>query len=157
MSRLPTKYDCLQWHGGEVIRLPNAAEVLPTNEQCIAQAFRWGDRTYGFQYHVKPTETTRSDWAGVPAHRSSRESALGANACLVLDNLVSAKLPEFAAAARQLNDGFLELISKSASPAGSNGKLPQPHVPRPIAKVQSACPTIISQQGEEVRWRLPTL
>jgi hypothetical protein len=130
MSRLPTKYDCLQWYGGEVIRLPDAAEVLATNEPCVVQAFRWGDRAYGFQYHVKPTETTVSDWAGVPAHRSSLESALGANACLQFENLVSAKLPEFAAAARQLNDGFPELISKSASPAGSNGKLPQSCVPR---------------------------
>jgi GMP synthase-like glutamine amidotransferase len=26
-----------------------------------------------------------------------------------------------------------------------------------LAKVQSVYPTIISQQGEEVRWRLPTL
>src|SRR5262249_22318249 len=137
MSRLPAKYECLQWHGAEVIRLPDGAEVLAGNEQCIVQAFRWGDRAYGFRYHVEPTETTVSDWAGVPAYRSSLESALGANACLQLENLVSAKLPEFAAAARQLNDRFLELISKSAWPAGSSARLPQSHFPGAIAKAHS--------------------
>jgi GMP synthase-like glutamine amidotransferase len=137
MSRPPANYDCLQWHSAEVIRLPDGAEIIATNERCIVQAFRWGDRAYGFQYHVEPTETTVSDWAGVPAYRSSLESVLGADACLQLQNLVSAKLPEFAAAARQLNDQFLELISKSASPAGSDGDVPQSTFPGPIAKVES--------------------
>lgn len=126
MSRLPAKYDCFQWHGAEVSRLPDGAEIIATNERCLVQAFRWESRAYGFQYHVELTETTVSDWANVPAYRSALDAALGAAACLKLQHDVSAKLPEFAAAARQLNDRFLELVSKLASQSGFEPSLSSP-------------------------------
>jgi GMP synthase-like glutamine amidotransferase len=114
ISHLPAKYDCFQWHGAEVSRLPDGAEIIATNDGCRIQAFRWGDRAYGFQYHIELTETTVSDWAEVPAYRSALESVLGPGACSQLQNDVSAKLPEFAVAARQLNERFLQLLSRRA-------------------------------------------
>jgi GMP synthase-like glutamine amidotransferase len=114
MSHLPAKFDCFQWHGAEVSRLPDGAEIIATNDHCRVQAFRWGDRAYGFQYHVELTETTVSDWAEIPAYRSALEKVLGPGGCSQLQNNVAAKLPEFAVAARQLNNQFLQLLSRAA-------------------------------------------
>ncbi len=112
MSGLPGEYECFQWHGAEVKRLPDGAEIIAANGQCAIQAFRWGRRAYGFQYHVELTETTVSDWADVPAYKSSLEATMGDGACARLQRDVSLKLPEFNAAARRLNDRFLEIASQ---------------------------------------------
>jgi GMP synthase-like glutamine amidotransferase len=136
MSCFAAKYDCLQWHGAEVIRLPEGAEIIATNARCLIQAFRWGDRAYGFQYHVEATETTVSDWAAVPTYRSSLESVLGANACKQLENAVSAKLREFEAAARRLNNQFVKLVSKSPSRTDPNSGIPQSETQAPKARVE---------------------
>ena len=117
MASLPGDYDCFQWHGAEVKHLPLGAEIIATNEHCAVQAFRWGRRAYGFQYHVELTETTVSDWAAVPAYKASLEATLGRDACPRLEKEVSLKLGEFNAAARRLNDRFLEIVSQPAEKA----------------------------------------
>lgn len=114
MSSLSSEYDCFQWHGAEVNRLPDGAEIIATNRHCPIQAFRWGRRAYGFQYHVELTETTVSDWADVPAYKASLEATMGEGACPRLQEGVSLRLPEFNAAARRLNDRFLEIASQPA-------------------------------------------
>lgn len=117
MSSLPGEYDCFQWHGAEVKRLPDGAEIIATNPHCAVQAFRWGSRAYAFQYHVELTETTVSDWAVVPAYKASLEATLGPDACPRLEREVALKLPEFNTAARRLNDRFLEIVKQPASQA----------------------------------------
>jgi GMP synthase-like glutamine amidotransferase len=112
MSRLPVEIHGLQWHGAEVQTLPPGADVLATNEYSPVQAFRWKSNAYGFQYHVELTETTVSDWADVPAYKASLEKVMGADACPRLEREAAAKMEAFNAAARKLNDGFVNLAAR---------------------------------------------
>ncbi|MHA1600274.1 MAG: type 1 glutamine amidotransferase [Alphaproteobacteria bacterium] len=114
MSRLPAEFDGFQWHGAEVKTLPPGTEILATNEYSPVQAFRWKTNAYGFQYHVELTKTTVADWADVPAYKTSLEAVMGPGACPRLEQDVSKRLAKFNESARQLNDGFLELVGGKA-------------------------------------------
>jgi GMP synthase (glutamine-hydrolysing) len=49
-----------QWHQ-DSFELPSGAELLGRSEPCSHQAYRWGDRAYGFQFHPEvDTELLRS-------------------------------------------------------------------------------------------------
>ena len=52
-----------EWHGAEVVALPPDATVLAKNEACAIQAFRYGARAYGVQFHIEVTKDTVADWA----------------------------------------------------------------------------------------------
>lgn len=100
-----------QWHGSHVSRLPAGATVLAETPVCPVQAFRWGTRAYGLQYHVEITDTTVSDWASIPAYAASLERALGRERAATLGSTVAVRLPGFRASARKLYDN-LALIGR---------------------------------------------
>jgi GMP synthase-like glutamine amidotransferase len=102
--------ETFQWHGAEVTKLPEGAEVLAMNAACPIQAIRWGRHAFGFQYHCEITETTAADWRAIPAYAKSLEEALGAIEAAGLQEVVAPKLKAFRQAARQLNVNFLSLI-----------------------------------------------
>ena len=52
-----------EWHGAEVAALPAGATVIAKNEACAIQAFRYGARAYGVQFHIEVTRDTVADWA----------------------------------------------------------------------------------------------
>lgn len=58
----PTPLPCLHWHG-DTFSLPHGAELLAWNETYLHQAFRFGDRAYGLQFHVEVTPTLVDHWA----------------------------------------------------------------------------------------------
>jgi GMP synthase (glutamine-hydrolysing) len=49
------------WHG-ETFDLPQGAEWLAHSDACRHQAFRWGDSTYGIQFHIEVTPAMIADW-----------------------------------------------------------------------------------------------
>jgi GMP synthase (glutamine-hydrolysing) len=49
------------WHG-ETFDLPPGAELLATSEHCRHQAYRVGERAYGFQFHLEVTPEMIADW-----------------------------------------------------------------------------------------------
>jgi GMP synthase (glutamine-hydrolysing) len=50
-----------QWHG-ETFDLPAGADLLATSSACRHQAFRWGDRIYGLQFHLEATPAIIRQW-----------------------------------------------------------------------------------------------
>jgi len=50
-----------QWHG-ETFDLPRGAERLASSAACQNQAFRWGDRVYGLQFHLEVTPEMIAQW-----------------------------------------------------------------------------------------------
>jgi GMP synthase-like glutamine amidotransferase len=46
-----------------VVALPEGSTVLACNEACAIQAFRYGDRAYGVQFHIEVTKDTVIDWS----------------------------------------------------------------------------------------------
>lgn len=49
------------WHG-ETFDLPEGADLLGSSAACRHQAFRFGDRLYGFQFHLEVTPEMILEW-----------------------------------------------------------------------------------------------
>jgi GMP synthase-like glutamine amidotransferase len=56
-SFFPETTTVLQWHGDTFSDLPPGAVHLADSEGCARQAFCWGTRVFGFQFHLEVTET----------------------------------------------------------------------------------------------------
>jgi GMP synthase-like glutamine amidotransferase len=111
LAGFPPKVETFQWHGAEVVTLPEAAVVLASNAACQVQAMRVGPRAWGFQYHVEITPSTVAEWGAVPEYAASLEQALGAALARELGALVAARLPAFGAAAQRLNDNLFGILN----------------------------------------------
>lgn len=61
----------MQWHG-DTFDLPEGAVPLATRETCANQAFRIGDKTYGFQFHLEVTRETVDIWTQIRAETYGR-------------------------------------------------------------------------------------
>jgi GMP synthase-like glutamine amidotransferase len=105
--------ETFQWHGAEVTRLPEGGVVLASNAMCAVQAMKVGRNAYGLQYHVEIDEDTVEDWEAIPVYAASLEKALGKEGVDQLAIDTTARLPEFAAAARHFNANFLKVIAAS--------------------------------------------
>jgi GMP synthase (glutamine-hydrolysing) len=55
-SRFPNKFEAMHWHS-DMPGMPEEAILLAKSEGCPRQAFRYGDRIYGFQFHFEMTES----------------------------------------------------------------------------------------------------
>jgi GMP synthase (glutamine-hydrolysing) len=55
------------WHG-ETFDLPSGAEWLAYSEKCRHQAYRYGQRVYGIQFHPEITAEMINDWCHQPVN-----------------------------------------------------------------------------------------
>lgn len=55
------------WHG-ETFDLPDGAEWLAYSEKCRHQAYRYGSRVYGVQFHPEITGEMIADWCAQPVN-----------------------------------------------------------------------------------------
>lgn len=115
----PEKMEALQWHGAEVSRIPEGAELLASNAASRAQAICWGEHAYGFQYHVEIAASTVSEWKSVPQYKASLERTLGTNGAEQLENVVVERLPKFWAVARQVDENLGKIMSHMGKPRGN--------------------------------------
>lgn len=63
-----------QWHR-EGFDLPTGAELLATGDTYENQAFRYGDKTFAFQFHTELTYAMMCKWTVKGAHRMSSPGA----------------------------------------------------------------------------------
>ncbi len=59
-SSLPSYFEAFHWHG-DTFELPEGAVHLYQTEACPNQAFLFGDRVLGFQFHLEATPSTVSE------------------------------------------------------------------------------------------------
>jgi GMP synthase-like glutamine amidotransferase len=114
----PARVETFQWHGAEISRLPERAEVLAESSLCPVQAFRWGEHAYGLQYHTEITASTVAEWSEIPEYRVGLERALGPNSVVRLHEEVSHRLPSLEASARQLNQNITRIATAAQSRRG---------------------------------------
>ena len=76
---LPPSLLTLQWHG-DTFDLPEGSVRLAGSSAYPNQAFRWGDRAYGVQFHVEVTIDLARQWATVPAYGAYADRVLGPGA-----------------------------------------------------------------------------
>jgi GMP synthase (glutamine-hydrolysing) len=53
----PEEFLCLHWHH-DMPGIPAGATLLAESDGCPHQAFRYGERVYGLQFHLEPTRET---------------------------------------------------------------------------------------------------
>ena len=67
-----------QWHA-YTFELPPGAVHLASTASCEHQAFRFGERAYGLQFHLEADEALIQRWLAVPAYRAELEAEAGAD------------------------------------------------------------------------------
>lgn len=103
----------LQWHGAEVLSIPEGAAVLAFSDRCAIQAFRYGRHAYGVQFHVELTRETVAAWAEIPVYAAALNKALGSGAAMRLKEQVDGLLPAFNRDALVIYDRFMSLIRQN--------------------------------------------
>ncbi len=106
---LPRRFDCLQWHGAEVKRMPEGARCLAESPDCAVQAMGWGDRAYSVQFHVEVEADTVENWARIPEYAASLEAALGGDGAASMKAACEVRMTEFNRAARQFFDNWMTI------------------------------------------------
>jgi GMP synthase (glutamine-hydrolysing) len=56
-----------QWHG-DTFDIPHGAINLASSPECSNQAFRYGERTYGLQFHLEVDKALIQRWLKTPVH-----------------------------------------------------------------------------------------
>jgi GMP synthase-like glutamine amidotransferase len=110
-AAMATRAKCLQWHGAEVTRAPEGAEILASSPACRVQAMAVGSHAFGIQYHVELTATTVDDWAEVPEYAEALETTLGADALPRFKAEAAANMADFNRDARTLYDNFMAVLT----------------------------------------------
>jgi len=65
-----------QWHG-DTFTLPQGAVHLAASPSCTQQAFRYGDKVYGLQFHLEVDEPMIERWLQVPRHIAELDALKG--------------------------------------------------------------------------------
>ncbi len=61
LSDLPNTFPVFQWHG-DTFEIPNGAKLIATSSPISHQAFRYGEKVYGLQFHLEVTEAMIREW-----------------------------------------------------------------------------------------------
>jgi GMP synthase-like glutamine amidotransferase len=104
---LPRILPTFQWHG-DTFDLPNGAVRLAGSVDYPNQAFRWGRRAYGIQFHLEVSAEMAREWARVPSYAEALERALGPAALAGVLGGLAEKAPELRALGRGMFERWLD-------------------------------------------------
>jgi len=106
----PRRASVVQWHS-DTFALPAGATLLATSPACRHQAFRYGSRAYGLQFHPEVTADMVAEWADVPEYADAMRQMRGAPEGGPFAR-VPAEAATLASRARRLYDNFTALIGR---------------------------------------------
>jgi GMP synthase (glutamine-hydrolysing) len=72
----PNQFLAFHWHG-DTFTLPTNAVLLASSSAYPHQAFRWGRRAYGVQFHLEVSQDMARDWLDVPEYAQALNEVLG--------------------------------------------------------------------------------
>ncbi len=104
---LPPELSTFQWHG-DTFELPEGAVLLASSPQYPHQAFRWGERAYGVQFHLEVSGAMVREWAEVPAYAEALARVLGPSALPKLLSEFDAAVEELQRSGRTIFERWLE-------------------------------------------------
>lgn len=73
LSTFDKRQRVFQWHE-DGIELPSGAVHLASSPASRVQAFRFGERAYGFQFHLEADGRLIDRWLSVPDHRDALDA-----------------------------------------------------------------------------------
>ena len=111
LDGLPGEFNCLQWHGAEVVTMPTGASCLVTSPACSIQAMSWYNRAFSVQFHVEVESDTVSNWAKIPEYRDALHAELGPNGSTRLEHDCSVSMAEMETMAERMYINWLHAAS----------------------------------------------
>jgi GMP synthase (glutamine-hydrolysing) len=78
LAELEKTEKIFQWHG-ETFDIPRSTRHLAFSPLCANQAFRYGTKVYGFQFHMEVDEPMIHRWLKVPDNQREIAALFGAN------------------------------------------------------------------------------
>ncbi len=103
-----------QWHG-DTFNLPKGAKLLASSPLCKHQAFKYGDRVYGFQFHLEVDKPMIERWLRVPENNKEIEELDGK----IDPEQIKAETPDYIS---RLNDLSNEVFGNFVELFGYNKK-----------------------------------
>jgi GMP synthase (glutamine-hydrolysing) len=113
LGRFKQSERVFQWHG-DTYDLPKGAVRLASSAVCQEQAFRYGDKTYGLQFHLEVDEPMIERWLKIPANVEELAPLGGDELMASIRAANPVYLPRLQVASRQVFSGLVELFRKSA-------------------------------------------
>jgi len=99
-------FDCLQWHGAEVVVAPPGAQVLAQSPACRVQALACGPRALGIQFHVEVLPQTVDEWYAIPTYAEALHRNLGQDGVPAFKQAAVREMANFNRMARVLYDNW---------------------------------------------------
>lgn len=107
ISKFRKKEKLFQWHG-DTFEMPDGAVLLAESRQCENQAFRYGDKVYGFQFHLEVDEKMIRRWLTIPANLEELKELDG----IISPEKIAGETPHFIDRLQDLSDDtFGEFIN----------------------------------------------
>ena len=98
-----------QWHG-DTFEIPSGAVHLATSPACANQAFRSGDKVYGFQFHLEVDAPMIERWLVTPVNKKEIEELGGK----INPDIIRSETPKYIDALSDLSKrtfgGFIDLL-----------------------------------------------
>ncbi len=73
-SELPKTFSVFQWHE-DTFEIPRSGKLIATSSPVSHQAFRYGEKVYGLQFHLEVTEAMIQEWTETCEEESKAEIA----------------------------------------------------------------------------------
>ena len=109
-----------QWHG-DTFGIPEGAVRLASSPLCDNQAFRYGDKVYGFQFHLEVDEPMIERWLVAPVNRKELEDLGGE----ISPEAIRAQTPGYMRGLSRLSEGaFGGFIGLFGAASGKTAHMP---------------------------------
>ncbi|MBI4343372.1 MAG: type 1 glutamine amidotransferase [Candidatus Omnitrophica bacterium] len=102
-----------QWHG-DTFALPKGAAQLASSPLCPQQAFRYGDRAWGLQFHVEMTEAMIRTW--LMKNKAELAALQGRIDPPAIRRQSPAHLPRLQELSRHIASAFCRIVADTARP-----------------------------------------
>ena len=114
LQGVPEEFLCLQWHGAEVTRMPEGAQVLVVLSRVRRErTLVWRPRLSRCSFTSSSPRPPSPTGARSPSMPRRWRSALGEGALPRLDAKAAANMPAFASLSRTLYRNFMGTVGKA--------------------------------------------
>jgi len=98
-----------EWHG-DTFSLPSACTLLASTQTCSHQAIRYGDKVYGFQFHLEVDVPTIQRWMNIPRYQEDLLSLWGKNGLEKVETETEKNIHRSMELSKLVFEAFLHLI-----------------------------------------------
>ncbi len=111
LGQLPAQTPVFQWHN-YAFDIPASAQHLAASDACPAQAFRYGQNAYGFQFHLEMDEALIRRWLASPAYQADLREYAQAGGAQRIEQDTQAHIAGMQSHADAVFNAFLDLVGR---------------------------------------------